>query len=481
MPYDLPIMRIAGLQLRSILRWRAFAAILLLAAATGCRDLLVQPAPGMASLNLAVAPAEIAADGVTDAFDRADNIRVRILRDGHPTIEEVFPFTPTEETRISIRVELADEEESALLLVALRRGSDVLFRAERSIVLRSGTSPTIDLEILPVASRIEIAGSPTILRPEIGDTIQLRAAVLLATGDTLATAPIEWSTTNADVARVDQTGRVTIVGYGDAEVRATSGTLSAGVDVEVRQRVGAVLVAPSRVELAVDSAAQLTATVYDTRGNVIAGRGVTWSSSGPEVAVSAIGRVTALAPGEVTITAAIDDVSGSATVVVREEESEPEPEPEPNPFLGYWAYGSFNSEDNWVQGDISELTLFEVEGMIRGSMQVYTYQWTSGFVEVPLYNVRIEGDTLMFSAMLPNVEIQLVYDFAMTMDPFGNMDGTGNQCLTYFESPSSFCEPFSVFIVRGSSMNVFQEPPITSTVGTGPMWMPDDSAGPRRN
>ena len=68
--------------------------------------------------------------------------------------------------------------------------------------------------------------------------------------------------------------------------------------------VASVTVAPSRDTLLAGSAAQLTATAKDSLGNVLTGRVVTWASSNTAVAtVNGTGLVTAVAPGQATVTA----------------------------------------------------------------------------------------------------------------------------------------------------------------------------------
>jgi len=81
--------------------------------------------------------------------------------------------------------------------------------------------------------------------------------------------------------------------------------------------VNSVSVAPATATIdAIGATVTLTATVRDQNGQVLQ-RGVTWTSSRPEVAtVSSSGLVTAVAPGSATITATADGVSGSAGIAV---------------------------------------------------------------------------------------------------------------------------------------------------------------------
>jgi hypothetical protein len=66
-------------------------------------------------------------------------------------------------------------------------------------------------------------------------------------------------------------------------------------------------------------AVQLTATLADEAGNVLSGRTVSWSSSDAGIAhVSGAGLVTGVTRGDVTITAAAEGKSGSASIRVKD-------------------------------------------------------------------------------------------------------------------------------------------------------------------
>lgn len=81
--------------------------------------------------------------------------------------------------------------------------------------------------------------------------------------------------------------------------------------------VETVEVTPSVASREVGQTVQLSATVKDASGNILSGRAVTWSSTANAVAsVSASGLVTAASLGTVTITAAVGNKSGVATIDV---------------------------------------------------------------------------------------------------------------------------------------------------------------------
>src|SRR2546430_15105890 len=79
--------------------------------------------------------------------------------------------------------------------------------------------------------------------------------------------------------------------------------------------VASVIVRPASSSLQVGGTVQLLATLQDANGGVLSGRVVTWMSSDGSVAiVNGSGLVTAVAPGQATITATSEGKSGSAAI-----------------------------------------------------------------------------------------------------------------------------------------------------------------------
>jgi len=76
-----------------------------------------------------------------------------------------------------------------------------------------------------------------------------------------------------------------------------------------------VVVTPSQVFLPLGGQYQLSATAYDSAGNVITGQSVTWTSPQPgQVSVSAGGLVSAVAPGDVNVRAFVANQNGWSEV-----------------------------------------------------------------------------------------------------------------------------------------------------------------------
>jgi serine/threonine-protein kinase len=181
---------------------------------------------------------------------------------------------------------------------------------------KSGTATvTVTEAAAPVAA---VALTPTQATVALGDSLALVAAPQDARGTTLGGREIRWSSSAAQVASVSEAGVVAGLREGNATITATSEGRRASARITVTPpAVARVQVAPAQVTLAPGGRSQLNAGAWDRRGNALAGRSVTWSSSDEDVAaVTSSGRVMAVGAGRATITARIGDATGTAGVVV---------------------------------------------------------------------------------------------------------------------------------------------------------------------
>jgi Bacterial surface proteins containing Ig-like domains len=85
-------------------------------------------------------------------------------------------------------------------------------------------------KVTVTSKAVNITLSEDTLTANLGDTTQLTAIV--TPDDT--TDPIIWESDNKDVATVDETGRITIISAGIANITATAGSVSAKCRVEVK-------------------------------------------------------------------------------------------------------------------------------------------------------------------------------------------------------------------------------------------------------
>ena len=163
-----------------------------------------------------------------------------------------------------------------------------------------------------------IALTPGTATLQAGETVTLTAVVLDASGNAMRDRKVVWSTQNASVATVSQSGVVTAVAAGVVQVAGSSGGKSASATITVTARpVSLVRVTPGSATIAVSSSITLQAEALDASGAPVLGRPITWTSSNETIAiVSATGIVAGIAPGSVTISAAIDGRTGTAAITV---------------------------------------------------------------------------------------------------------------------------------------------------------------------
>jgi uncharacterized protein YjdB len=167
---------------------------------------------------------------------------------------------------------------------------------------------------------VSVTVTPATVPPvDVGGTFTLTADVQVQNG---ASTAVTWASSAPNVATVSQTGVVTAVGSGQATITATSilnssksGSVSITVNAPV---VVSVTVTPASVPpLDVGGTVTLNAAVQVQNG---ASTAVAWASSAPNVAtVGQTGVVTAVGPGQATITATSvmsSSKSGSVAITV---------------------------------------------------------------------------------------------------------------------------------------------------------------------
>ena len=148
-----------------------------------------------------------------------------------------------------------------------------------------------------------------------GDSRTLTATV----GPSNATEKtVTWSSSDPNVATVDQSGKVTAVGAGSVTITAKAGDQTATCTVTVSAKVipvTSISLDKTTLTLTEGDSQALTATVGPSNAT---DKTVTWSSSNPAVAtVDQSGKVTAVGAGSATITAKAGDKAATCDVVVK--------------------------------------------------------------------------------------------------------------------------------------------------------------------
>ena len=144
-----------------------------------------------------------------------------------------------------------------------------------------------------------------------GETLQLTATIY---PDSATNKTVTWKSSDKTVATVDESGLVTAVGNGTADITATTEDGNFKATCQVTVEIPELTLSLDKSELTLtqtEEQQKLTATVSDTEEKV------TWLSSDPFVAtVTRDGTVTAIANGTATITASAGDKTVSCTVEV---------------------------------------------------------------------------------------------------------------------------------------------------------------------
>jgi len=180
---------------------------------------------------------------------------------------------------------------------------------------KSGVA-AITVSPAPVAS---VTVSPTSATLVVGQTVQLEAQPRDASGRPLDGRAVTWSSNRSDVATVTSTGIVATVSVGTATITASSEGRSGTAAIVVEApSVSRVEVTPASATVGVGGSFRLTATVFDSRGNVVPGAPVAWASSDTRIAVvDNTGRVFGVDDGTVVITATSGDKAGTASIRVK--------------------------------------------------------------------------------------------------------------------------------------------------------------------
>lgn len=199
------------------------------------------------------------------------------------------------------------------VVTAVQAGSaDVAATAEG----KSAIAPVTVLAAAPAIASVSVTPSPVNLL--VAQSATLTATAYDSEGKPVAGRSVVWTTSNAAVAVVSQSGRVTGVTPGEAAVTATIDGFSGTATVTVALvPVSRVVVTPSQRTIDAGKTATLTARLYDAAGNVLTGRAVTWRSEDTRIAtVDEAGVVRGLRKGTVTITATSEGKLGTAQIRV---------------------------------------------------------------------------------------------------------------------------------------------------------------------
>ncbi len=184
----------------------------------------------------------------------------------------------------------------------------------------SGTAMLMVSVPPPVVSSVMV--SPPMASIETGETQQFEAVALTSDGTAVPGVTIAWTSSDTTVATVDDSGLATGVGAGSAAITATVGDVSGTAMLMVSVPppvVSSITVSPPMASIETGETQQFEAVALTSDGMAIPGVTFNWTSSEMMVAtVDDMGLATGVGVGEVEITATVDDVSGTAVLMVTE-------------------------------------------------------------------------------------------------------------------------------------------------------------------
>lgn len=167
----------------------------------------------------------------------------------------------------------------------------------------SGKSTSIDITVLKTASSVKLSSTKLLL--EKGKTEQLTAT--MSPSDAIDT--LSWSSSNPNIASVDNEGNVTAVSAGTTTITVTAShsKVSASCTVNVYRTdvaVTGISLDKDSADVVIGENYTLTATILPSNAT---NKNVTWTSSDETVASVNNGVVTALGEGTTTVTVTTED------------------------------------------------------------------------------------------------------------------------------------------------------------------------------
>ena len=166
----------------------------------------------------------------------------------------------------------------------------------------------------PVASVTVTSAQSSVV---VGASVQMSVTTLDASGNVLTGRTVAWSTSDVAVASVNTSGSVTGESIGEATITATSEGHTGSATITVLTDVASVVVIPDPAVVISTLGVQMTATAQAADGLPLTGKTFTWTTADASTAtVDANGLVTGGTPGNTTVSATSEGVTGQATVDV---------------------------------------------------------------------------------------------------------------------------------------------------------------------
>lgn len=176
----------------------------------------------------------------------------------------------------------------------------------------------------------------------VGSYVQIDSVTRIANGNPRTGVPINWTSSNAQVATVDAGGVVTGVGPGTAVITATSGTANATTSISVvKNYLRSLIVIGSAKSARTGDVVHFSAKC-DPNGDVT----TPWSVSGSAATIDQDGRFVAERPGTYIVTATTGNISDSASIVITPRNVQREIK-----LVGRAPFKEFQGAEQWIIGN----------------------------------------------------------------------------------------------------------------------------------
>lgn len=183
-----------------------------------------------------------------------------------------------------------------------------------------GKSDVSNVTVTPLPARVaSVRIAPDNVELVVAAGTNLVATPYDSRGVAIGGRAVVWTTNNATVAAISQSGRVTGLVPGTAVITAVVEGVAGNATVVVRLvPVAHVTVTPANPTIGEGKSTTLSARLTDLAGNILTGRTITWTSADPRiVTVDQFGVVRGVRKGSAVITATSEGKLGTATVRVQ--------------------------------------------------------------------------------------------------------------------------------------------------------------------
>lgn len=173
------------------------------------------------------------------------------------------------------------------LITAISPGTSTLTATSEGHI-----SPAITIRVLAAVNNVTVTAPDSSIF--ITQTVQATAVLRDAATNVLTGRPITWGSTNTGVATISATGLVTAIAPGSTTISATSEGKSNSFVLNV-SLVPAHTIAITPNALLLNETPTFAGTPFDTAGNQLVGRTLTWATSNAKLSINASSGVVAAA------------------------------------------------------------------------------------------------------------------------------------------------------------------------------------------